>query len=506
MKKNYKNIYINDSQELSISKLKDNLIRVPITKIGEWEHPIYGTVKFSQSDFQQVKNNFNNNVLGFESYATYGHPKEEDSVETIEDYLDLIKSFDGERKKGDLKKLFVENNILYGDYLVNDETYKDIENGEFDYASGEFLYDFLDKNTGKNVGTVLLRTALTNAPFIPLEEKIKVLSTNLVDKLEKIKTIPHSTFNYSVKLSIDSINNTNDKKSKEIKDIKDETISTIETVPINSNIIDLNLTSSENENTLLNNKIFESNIEMVTKPENNTVSNATPDTASNSTTINTNKLVTDIVKDSSNLAIETKEENKNSLNIPPIPKEISNETKVLNANTKEENRNQENLINNLVNNFESKLEKISASYDSVVKTLTDKIETLNQELLEQKNIAYKFSQNLSEQDKRKQAKYLFEQGVSPALIQRYSLLADHVKSKKLNVPIKLSTKVNEEVKEVDSSILNEIESLLIDACKSNPVEINLQRFGQSTPPVENNIFQNIIQSNLEKAKTLKKTR
>lgn len=145
--------------------LSTNMLRIPLAKKGRWHHDSYGVVEFTDKDFNDIIQNFSDDVLGFEPYSTYGHPLDPDA-----------QSIDAERKKGELKRLQVKGDILYGDFTANDETYQLVTSGEYDYNSPEVIRNFTDKSTGKNRGTVLVRTALTNAPFIPFKTKVQALS------------------------------------------------------------------------------------------------------------------------------------------------------------------------------------------------------------------------------------------------------------------------------------------------------------------------------------------
>lgn len=150
--------------------LSTNMLRIPLAKKGKWHHDSYGLVEFTDKDFNDIIQNFKDDVLGFEPYSTYGHPLDPD-----------VQAIDAERKKGELKELRIEGDILYGDFTANSETYQLVTSGEYDYNSPEVIRNFTDKSSGENKGTVLVRTALTNAPFIPFKTKIQALSQSSED-------------------------------------------------------------------------------------------------------------------------------------------------------------------------------------------------------------------------------------------------------------------------------------------------------------------------------------
>lgn len=150
--------------------LGNSMIRIPLAMKGRWHHPVYTNdkgehiIEFSDKDYEDIKRNFENDVLGFESYATFGHLVNDNSV-------------DGDPKKARLKHIHEQDGILYGDYLATAETYSAVEKGEYEYNSPEIIRNFSDKHTGQNLGTVLMRTALTNAPFLPFKDiKVQALS------------------------------------------------------------------------------------------------------------------------------------------------------------------------------------------------------------------------------------------------------------------------------------------------------------------------------------------
>jgi hypothetical protein len=155
------------SQNLSNTPLP--MLKIPVAKLGSWVHPVYKRVEFTQRDFDEMIRNFKNNVLGFPPYCRYGHSKYPNSV-------------DAEPSVGEVKALIQEGNVLYA--IVepnNEETVEEIRTKKYRFSSPELTRNFIDKNTGKNVGTVLTAIALTNAPFLPNLPDNQVLSNNCPD-------------------------------------------------------------------------------------------------------------------------------------------------------------------------------------------------------------------------------------------------------------------------------------------------------------------------------------
>lgn len=140
-----------------------NLLRVPIAKIGKWVHPQYGSVEFTDEDFNAAISNFKAGALGFEPHLSFGHLDEEPA------------STDSARKRGDLKYLIKEGEgELNGYFAVPPNTAQVVSEKEYEYSSGEFIRDLMDKNSGSKRGMAVTRVALTNTPFIPWGESGKV--------------------------------------------------------------------------------------------------------------------------------------------------------------------------------------------------------------------------------------------------------------------------------------------------------------------------------------------
>ena len=145
------------------------MLKIPVAKLGSWVHTVYKKVEFTQRDFDDMIRNFKNDVLGFPPYCRYGHSKYPNSV-------------DAEPSVGEVKDLIQEGNVLYS--IVepnNDETVEEIRTKKYRFSSPELTRNFIDKNTGKNLGTVLTAISLTNAPFLPNLPDNQVLSINCPD-------------------------------------------------------------------------------------------------------------------------------------------------------------------------------------------------------------------------------------------------------------------------------------------------------------------------------------
>jgi len=143
-----------------------NILKVPIAKVGSWKHDTYGTVAFTAQDFTDAITNFNERALGFETHLTFGHLDEEPN------------STDSARKRGDLKYLMVNGDNLDGYFNVAPGTANIVAEGGYEYSSGEFIRNLLDKGNGERRGMAISRVALTNTPYLPwgVDEKVQLLS------------------------------------------------------------------------------------------------------------------------------------------------------------------------------------------------------------------------------------------------------------------------------------------------------------------------------------------
>lgn len=348
--------------DASIELLKGK-IRVPQAKIGTWKHNTYGEVTFTMEKFTEAITNFENDVLGFEPYLTFGHPIESSDANSYTEFIETAKALDGQRKRGDLEQLRIEGDMLVGYYTPKPEAYDAVSRGEYEYSSGEFLTNFTDKKTGLNRGTVLVRTALTNAPFIPHREKVVALS-------QSPQTIAEAVFKLSAV-------------------IPEQTISSQTTMP-------------------------------------------------------------------DEIIMETTE------TLEPVSATEPSLTAAKDA--------LESMRLSLEAVYEEKLAAMTKAQSDVIATLTKQLETIEEKLSMTQSVAQAYSTEVSVREKANRAERLQSRGVPPALIERFSLLADALQSG--SRVIKLSTEAGGE-----RDVTNELEELLNIAVNSQPVVV--QQFGQS---------------------------
>lgn len=140
------------------------LLKIPVARFGTFVHPVYGTVDFTQRDFDEMVENFTANEAGFVPYLRYGHARYPEAV-------------DAEPKVANLEKLEQDGDVLYGIYRpLSNEVVDDVREGRYASASAELKRYAVSKRDGRPIGTLLTAHALTNAPFVPDLPPNQVLS------------------------------------------------------------------------------------------------------------------------------------------------------------------------------------------------------------------------------------------------------------------------------------------------------------------------------------------
>ena len=151
-----------------LSEGPTKLLRVPVAVLGDWKHPEYGDLSFSQQDFDDMMSNWDSNVLGYEPPLYLGHSTD-------------VATFGGQPAIAFQSKLLQEEDVLYGIYEpVNDKVLETTE-GYFRYSSSETLRNAKSKKTGESIGTVLVGMALTNTPFLTGMPRVEVIEQYLSD-------------------------------------------------------------------------------------------------------------------------------------------------------------------------------------------------------------------------------------------------------------------------------------------------------------------------------------
>lgn len=142
---------------------------VNIVNLGEYEHPEYGTITFTEEDFRQWKANLERGVMGGRCedgrpcIATdYGHAMDENLPPEMQ------------KASGYIKDLKLEGNRVYALVEFTPRALEGIKNKEWSWFSVSVVDSLIDQRTGQDVGSTLLGGALTNRPYIPDLEPIRL--------------------------------------------------------------------------------------------------------------------------------------------------------------------------------------------------------------------------------------------------------------------------------------------------------------------------------------------
>ncbi|MGG6283685.1 hypothetical protein ACQ4M3_19060 [Leptolyngbya sp. AN03gr2] len=163
-------------------------LKVPVAVLGQWKHPVYGDLEFTQTDFDQIQENFSNQITGYEPPLFRGHPVDRDTME-------------GAPAVAFLEDLDQEEDVLFGYWeVVDDSAYDQVKSRQFQYSSAEIIREAVSKESGESVGTVLVGTALTNRPFLTRMPRSTALSDRNVDYTERLSdsTELHTSFLFSL--------------------------------------------------------------------------------------------------------------------------------------------------------------------------------------------------------------------------------------------------------------------------------------------------------------------
>lgn len=149
------------NSELPISIRREDkryLIKVPIAKKGIYHHPVYKVLDFSEDMLQVIEKNIKSDVVGYPIPITCGHRD------------------DGAKKEGELVSVYREGDILFGEWDVNKEIYRQVEDGDITFSSAEFFPNYINKLNGESVGRALFGMALTNRPYMPNQPRVLTLN------------------------------------------------------------------------------------------------------------------------------------------------------------------------------------------------------------------------------------------------------------------------------------------------------------------------------------------
>lgn len=420
-------------QELSI--LRPNQIKVPFVKTGAWKHDVYGEVKFTDDDIQQLIDNYKKNVTGFTPYLTLGHLDEEPD------------STDSHRKRGDLRDIIVEEGTAFGVFDVNDDIYQSIENGEYEYSSGEFNRRFTDKETGKDVGTAVIRVALTNSPFLPFgSKKVQALSDSL-------ESCPETKENYVFLLSIDTSNSDNS-ASNEVT----------------------NASAEEPKQEDVKKTIVEE------QPQSDPVEETKPEHIKNTTLLNNKSIMaqdqTKAVEENVNPAAVTTEEPATVATEAPAKLDSADQVVIRDSNSfkTEKSLEADSKENAVLANLTSQLAKVQELYQAqlevankTITALTSKVDALTDKLAGQELVTQQFSNSMSQAQENAMIMNLQNNGVQPANIQKFLAFKNAFQTADNKNIVKFSVGVGEEAKVVEANVIDTVADLLISASNQTPL-------------------------------------
>ena len=193
-----------------LDSAKNNEVWVNIVNLGEYEHPEYGTIVFTEEQFRQWKANLERGVVGGRCEdgkpciaIDYGHAMDEDLPP------------DMQKASGYIKDLKLEGNRVYALIEFTPRALEGIKNKEWSWFSVSVVDSLIDQRTGKNVGSALLGGALTNRPYIPDLEPIRLsdlrpsrvarLQRELAAREVEIARLKREKYDAEVKAIIDTL-------------------------------------------------------------------------------------------------------------------------------------------------------------------------------------------------------------------------------------------------------------------------------------------------------------
>ena len=432
---------ISDKKNFMVEK-KPKLLKVPLAEVGKWFHKKWNTINFTSEYFEKAISNYKNNVLKHNPYLTYGHLKEPYSVYS-------------ERRRGELVDLVFEDKYLFGIFDATEEAYTFVKDREYLYASAEIIPEFIDKDTGKNVGPVILRAALTNSPFLPANKEVLALSVELGFNSDDICVL---SVHQAGKLMSEVDNN-----------LDSESINTESSHKQDDSVVESTVSvSEENLNLELSETVIKEDEQ---QQEQQIVSNLVepqeikePMTTSVTQELN--------VESSPKLEVPTNlstNVHNTTASTMVIPKGLTEQVHAIT----------ESIKTKVATKYESQL----ASYAQVVEALKSEVERLQEGLTskEQKAKAYELSicqasEEIERANRQLLVDHMLGQGVPPVIANKFNEVSDAYLNKQST--IKLSLEGGEAV---ERTILDSFAELLISAANSSPINLSQSGTAYSRP-------------------------
>lgn len=157
------------------------LLKIPFFREGAWKHPVYGEIKADRRFLGDMVQNFRDGVLGRPVFVRLGHDAGGKGT-----YGDVP-------AEGWVKDIQEQGGVLQAlAEPTTPEATELVKSGRYRFASAEYEPNYVDKETGKQVGPVVTAIALTNEPFLTRLPQAVVLSdppgTIYLD-FEEVKTV-----------------------------------------------------------------------------------------------------------------------------------------------------------------------------------------------------------------------------------------------------------------------------------------------------------------------------
>lgn len=413
------------------------LLKVPLGEVGKWFHKKYNIINFTPEYFQKAISNFKANVLKHNPYLTYGHLKEVDSV-------------DSERRRGELKDLVFEGRHLFGIFAATDEAYKFVKDREYLYASAEIMPDFMDKDTGNNVGPVLLRAALTNSPFLPASREVVALSNEFGFDSNDVCVLSVHQIN-------DLIQEIHEEGEQEkiVPSNEDDVSHKEEETIVESSVSVLQEDLKQEPSQLSSNEVVESNLDNITVSQQTEEPMTIPVTQDTQRELPSVSIPEPEVR--TNLSI-----NEGPTDVTPLmPKALTEHVQTLT----------ESIKNKVATKYKAEI----ASYAQTVEALRTELSGLREQLNgnQQKTKAYELSisqasKEIENANRQLLVDHMLGQGVPPVIANKFNEVSDAYLNQQST--IRLSIEGGEPV---ERTLLDAIAEIIISAANTPPITLSV---------------------------------
>ena len=465
---------------------------IPLLVLGKMYHHKYGEIEYTEKDFLDIKNNLVSQKLGFSPYVTHGHINTDSYTDDM--YIEQARlqalSTDAELKRGEITDVVMIDDVVYAiAENLHPNTKALVESKEYEYASGEFLKNFIDKETGSNIGTVLVRTSLTNAPAMPFKDKkLQLFSENGEESLQTLDS-------FVVKLQEDTELNSfiSMTTENELEVTTEELESTVEA--------DKELKTDEES---LEQAVLEVEKEETKAKEDETVSSEVEETKEEEVTPAVNTHLESVKVPDSPAAVEQEDSDldpQQVVNLESANETISNnkeeEVNLIMDATKQVAEQFSAQIESLKSIYEEKFAALEETSSAVINNLKETVNELQTKLVQQESVAQQFSATLNNTAKQNRYNRLAKEGVAPAVIEKFSLFETALEGASIQSKVlKFSTTEGDAE---EKNLLQALEDLVVEASKSN---VSVQKFGQNS--VEGDDLVSELKSIINRNRQLKK--